>query len=128
MRIVFRVLAGLAGLLGVLIAARVWADPVTFPAALGLSGQGLLGESTVRADVAGFFGVFGILALAAAVRGEGRLLTAPALLIGVALAGRVLTAVLNGFAPETMPPMIIEVVLLAIFLSGRLWMGSRAAS
>lgn len=128
MRIVLRVLAGLAGLLGILIAARVWADPVTFPASLGLSGQGLLGESTVRADVAGFFGVFGILALAAAIRGEGRLLTAPVLLIGVALAGRLLTAVLNGFAAETAPPMIIEAVLLAIFLSGRLWMGSRQSA
>lgn len=128
MRSVFRVLAGLAGALGLLIFARIWADPVAFPATLGITGAPPLGASTIRADVAGFFGLFGALALTGAIRGEARLLTAPALLIGLALAGRLYTVAVSGFAPEMAQPMLIEVVLLAIFVAGRLWMGSRAAS
>lgn len=126
MKLIIRILAGLAGVLGVLVAGSVWANPVKFPASLGIAGAGLLGEATIRADVAGFFGVFGVLALAGAIRGEGRLFTAPALLIGLALAGRILTVALRGYAPELLQPMVIELVLLTVFLSGRLLLGSRA--
>lgn len=119
MQMVLRVLAGLAGLLGVFIALSTWADPTKFPATLGLQGVGGLGEATIRADVAGFFGTFGLLALAGAVRGEARLFTAPLLLIAIALAGRALTVVLSGFEPAMAQPMVIELVLLAIFAAGR---------
>ncbi|MBL8557101.1 MAG: hypothetical protein JNM47_00145 [Hyphomonadaceae bacterium] len=125
MNIVVRVLAGLAGLVGVLIALATWANPAGPPAALGLQGVGALGEATIRADVAGFFGTFGLLALAGAWRGEARLFTAPLLLIGLALAGRILTVIVSGYAPEMGMPMAIEVGLLAIFGAGRFLLASR---
>lgn len=128
MRIVLRVLAGLAGLLGLFIAVRVWIDPVTFPGMLGLQSVGGLGEATIRADVAGFFGMFGVLALAGAIRAEPRLLTAPALLVGLALAGRLLTIVLRGYEPAMLESIVVEVVLLAVLLAGRLLMKPRAVS
>lgn len=119
MKLVIRVLAGLAGLLGVFIALATWANPAGPPAALGLQGVGGLGEATIRADVAGFFGTFGVFALAGAVRGEARLFTAPLVLIALALAGRVLTVVMSGYAQEMGMPMAIEVGLLAVFGAGR---------
>jgi len=125
MKLVIRVLAGLAGLLGVFIALATWANPVGPPAALGLQGVGGLGEATIRADVAGFFGTFGLLALAGAVRAEARLFTAPLLLIALALAGRVLTVVMSGYEAAMGLPMMIEVGLLAVFAAGRLLLGSR---
>lgn len=125
MKLVLRVLAGLAGLLGILIALATWANPAGPPATLGLQGVGGLGEATIRADVAGFFGTFGILALAGAVRGEARLFTAPLLLIGLALAGRALTVVMSGYEAAMGLPMMIEVGLLAVFAGGRFLLGSR---
>lgn len=125
MKLVIRGLAGLAGLLGVLIALATWADPAGPPAKLGLQGVGALGEATIRADVAGFFGAFGVLALAGAIRGEARLFTAPLLLIGLALTGRIVTVVMSGYAPEMAQPMLIEVGLIAVFAAGRFLLGAR---
>lgn len=125
MKLVLRALAGLAGLLGILIALATWANPAGPPAQLGLEGVGPLGESTIRADVAGFFGAFGILALAGAVRNEARLFTGPLLLIGLALAGRLLTVALSGYAPEMAQPILIEVGLLGLFAACRFLLGAR---
>lgn len=119
MKLVIRILAGLAGALGVFIALATWANPAGPPAQLGLQGVGALGEATIRADIAGFFGTFGVMAIAGAVRGEGRLFTAPMVLIGLALAGRVITVAMSGYAPEMGLPMMIEVGLLSVFGAGR---------
>lgn len=126
MRMILRLLCGAAGLLGIGIAGSTWFDPTNFPATLGIEGVGGLGEATVRADVAGFFGVFGALALAGAIRGEGRLFTAPALLIGLALVGRLITLAVRGYEPAMLQPIVIEIVLLAIFLAARFLLGPRA--
>lgn len=125
MKLLLRVLAGAAGLVGILIALATWANPAGPPATLGLQGVGGLGEATIRADVAGFFGAFGILALAGAVRSEARLFTAPLLMIAIALAGRLLTVAMSGYEPSMALPMIIEVALLVIFAAGRVFLGSR---
>lgn len=118
-RMALRVLVGLVGVLAVLIALRLWMDPVAPAAQLGLTGNGGLGLATLRADVAGFFGAAGILSLLAAWLGQARLLTAPLLLITLALTGRLITVVVSGYAPEMLQPMVIEAVLLVILLAGR---------
>ena len=58
-------------------------------------------------------------AIAAAVRNNARLLTAPLLLIGIGLAGRLLTIALSGYDASMLQPMAAEVVLIAIFATGR---------
>lgn len=118
-RTALRVLVGLVGVLALLIALRLWIDPTAPAAQLGLTGNGLLGQATLRADVAGFFGAAGLLSLLAAWLGQARLLTAPLLLITLALTGRLITVVISGYAPEMLQPMVIEAVLLAILLAGR---------
>jgi hypothetical protein len=125
MKLVLRGLVGLAGLLALILALQFWLHPALPAARLGLSPIGDLGLATIRADMAGFFGAAGGLALFAAIRGEGRLLTAPLLMIAIALTGRVITVAVNGWSPELGQPMVIEAVLVVLFAAGRRLMGSR---
>jgi hypothetical protein len=120
---VLRVLVGVIGVLALLVAARLWIGPEAPAAALGLKADGLLGLATLRADVGGFFAAGGLFALAGAIRGEGRLLTPPAVLLGLALTGRILTVAVDGYAAPMLPPMIIEFVLVAILLIARRRLG-----
>jgi hypothetical protein len=120
---VLRALVGLIGVLALLVAARLWIGPEAPAAALGLKADGLLGLATLRADVGGFFAAGGLFALAGAIRGEGRLLTPPAVLLGLALTGRILTVAVDGYAAPMLPPMIIEFVLVAILLIARRRLG-----
>ena len=120
---VLRALVGLIGVLALLVAARLWIGPEAPAAALGLKADGLLGLATLRADVGGFVAAGGLFALAGAIRGEGRLLTPPAVLLGLALTGRILTVAVDGYAAPMLPPMIIEFVLVAILLIARRRLG-----
>ncbi|WP_304170259.1 hypothetical protein [Phenylobacterium aquaticum] len=119
MRLVLRLLLGVIGLAALMLTARLWLDPAMAGAKLGVSATGPLGLATLRADLAGFFGVVGGLTLAAAIRADARLLTAPMLLIGAALAGRVITVLVQGLQPEMVGPMVVEAVLVVILAFGR---------
>lgn len=118
-RTVLRGLIGLVGVLGLLLALQLWLNPAGPAAKLGLAVTGPLGLATIRADLGGFFAGAGLLALMAAVHSHARLLTAPLLLISLALAGRIVTLVLNGLTPDMVQPMVIEAVLLVILSLGR---------
>jgi hypothetical protein len=122
-QLIVRILVGLIGALAVLLALRIWIAPAAVGEMLGLVGMGGLGRATLRADVGGFFGAAGIMALAAAVRNDRRLLTAPLVIIGLALTGRVITRFVDGPTPAQVPPMIIEAVLVVILAGGRRILG-----
>lgn len=125
MKLVIRGAVGLAGVLALLLALQFWLHPATPAAKLGLSPIGALGLATIRADMAGFFGAAGGFALFAAIRAEGRLLTAPLAMIAIALTGRVITVAVQGWSPDLGLPMIVEAVLLVLFAAGRRLLGSR---
>lgn len=118
MKLVLRIVVGIAGLLGLLVAARLWMAPADLAAQLGVAPTGPLGLATLRADMGGFFAGGGAFALAAAIKGRGGILLPSVALIGLALAGRLVTVAMNGFSPEMGPPMAIEAVLLVLFAAG----------
>ena len=118
MQVALRVVIGLIGAVGALVLLLLWVDPAKIAAGLGLVGQGWQGQSTLRSDVAGFFGGAGLLSLASAVRNDRRLLVAPLLLIAIALAGRFVTIALDGWSSAAIPSIVVEAVLLAIYLAG----------
>jgi hypothetical protein len=120
MQMALRVVVGVIGLLGVLIAARMWMAPAEAAGQLGIAAQGPLGIASIRADMAGFFGGAGLLALLAAVRNRSALLLAPLLLIAIALSGRLLTVAQNGYTEDMAVPIAVEAVLLAVFAVGRI--------
>jgi len=119
MRRISRVMVGLVGLLAVLGAVQVWVSPAAFAGRLGLSAADSLGLATLRADLGGFFGVAGALALAAALRDRRSLLIAPLIALAIALVGRLVTLAIAGYSPNMLAPIIVEAVLLAILALGR---------
>ena len=118
-RTILRLLIGLVGLLALLVAIRLWIDPARVGAILGLASNGPAGAATLRADVAGFFAGAGLFSLAAALRTDRQSLVVPLALIGLALAGRLLNAVLLGLPAQQYPLVAIEAALVILFLAGR---------
>jgi len=122
---VLRALVGVVGALALVLALRLWIDPAAAAANLGLMGRGALGLASLRADVGGFFAVAGLLSLLGAVRMDGRLLTAPALLAGLAITGRLITVVQAGLTPDQVMPIVVEAVLVVVLVAGRRAFGVR---
>ncbi len=122
MQLVLRALVGIAGLLGLLVAARIWMAPADVAGQLGVAAASPLGLATIRADMGGFFGAGGLFALAAAIKARGGILLPSVVLIGLALTGRLIAVAMNGYVPEMGPPMAIEAVLLILFVAGWKWL------
>ena len=118
MQLVLRAFVGIAGLLGLLVAARIWMAPAEVAGQLGVAAASPLGLATIRADMGGFFGAGGLFAMVAAIRARGDMLLPSIVLIGLALTGRLVAIVMNGFVPEMGPPIMIEAALLVLFVSG----------
>lgn len=123
-----RIVLGAIGLLSLLLAARIWADPLSVAAQFGLLVNGALGQATLRADVAGLFAATGGLSVLAAVRGDGGVLLGPVCLIGAALAGRLLNLVTAGFTLNQAAPILIEVLILVVLVTGFRGLKKAAAS
>ena len=125
LRLLPRLLVGALGVLALIGALRIWIDPAIPAATLGLSPIGGLGLATLRADVGGFFAGMGAFALAAAIRNDRRLVTAPLVLVSLALTGRLITAGIEGLAPEMVLPITVEAVLAVLLALGRRTLGTR---
>jgi hypothetical protein len=125
---IVRIVIGLIGAFAIFMAVRFWIDPVGAGAGLGISGQGILGVATLRADFGSIFAVAAILSLAGAIRNDGRFLTAPILLFATALLGRFLTVFLSGLTPSEVQPMVVEAVLVVLLAAGRQSLGVTAKS
>ena len=119
MGLIVRILVGVAGGLAVVVAFGFWINPDLLAVKFGVAPQGLLGLSTLRADFGALFAATGAFAIAAAVRNNARLLTAPLVLIGIGFAGRLLTIVLSGYDASMLQPMSVEIVLILLFAAGR---------
>jgi hypothetical protein len=119
MKMVVRAIVGLLGVLALVMAAAFWVNPGLGAARLGVSALNALGFASLRADMGGFFAVAGVLSLAGAVGDNARLLTAPLLLVALALVARIATAALSGYTAEMAPPLVVEAVLVAVLALGR---------
>lgn len=125
MQLLVRIVVGVVGLLGILLAARFLQDPTAPAATLGVTSANALGIATLRGDFAGFFGICGVFALAGAIRNFAALVTAPLLAIAIALAGRVVSYALDGGGWPSVQPMLVELTLLIVFALGRLTFAGR---
>ena len=115
---ILRVLIGLTGLLYITLTLGFLLDPAQAAARLGIGAIAPLGMATLRGDFIGFFGTIGILALLGAVRNEARYYIAPLMLVGMTLAGRLITVAASGFDATMGPPMLVEAVTVALLLLG----------
>lgn len=110
-----RILVGLAGAAGIAAAIAFWLHPDTTAHGVGLAIANATGSATVRADMAGFFGASGVFALLAASRNDGRYAFVVLVLMVFALGGRLINIAPSGYTPALLPPMIVEIVVIALF-------------
>ena len=118
MRNVVRGLAGLLGLFNLVVAAGFLFNTEKSGAGFFLKADGIQGIATMRADMTSFFGIAAICALYAALKGRGQPLIVPALLFGMALAGRFISIAIDGAAPTAFMPMVIEAIMIAVSVAG----------
>lgn len=128
MIVITRILIGAAGALFVLLALNFLFNTDAAAASVGLDVSTLAGRGTVRADMAGYFLSGGLISLYAAIKNNGGYLWPAMLLLITAFSGRVLTIIINGYEPASLPPMVIEAVLIALITyAQRNWNKDKAA-
>jgi hypothetical protein len=116
---ILRIAVAATGALLLFLALVAWTDPARLGGKLGIGAATALGMATLRADLGAFFATAGGLALLAAARRAPGLLTAPLLLVALALAGRCLALAVTPFDSAMIPPMVAEAVMVAVFAAGR---------
>ncbi|MBY0520405.1 MAG: hypothetical protein K2P79_08280 [Sphingomonas sp.] len=110
------------GVLSLINFAAVWFALDRVTKILGTPAPTALAESTLRGDLGALFGMFGVIAILAAVRDDRRLLLAPILLPALAVAGRLLSYVQSP-TPAAIPLMAVEAVVLVGVLLARTRIG-----
>ncbi|MBX9858258.1 MAG: hypothetical protein K2Y20_01540 [Sphingomonas sp.] len=111
-----------AGVLALINFAAVWFALDRVTKVLGVAAPTALAESTLRGDLGALFGMFGVMAILAAVRDDRRLLLAPILLPALAVAGRLLTYVQSP-TPAAVPLIAVEAAVLVGVLLARTRIG-----
>ena len=119
LRKLVRVAIALLGLFLTALALFFLMEPVVAGATLGIGWIEPYGLATLRGDFVGFFGVAGILTVVGAYRRDPQYLIAPLLLMVLALAGRLLTFLTNGFDHTMWTPIVIEAVIIKFLILGR---------
>lgn len=91
-------------------------SPDRFVDRLGVDAAGLVGLSTIRSVVGGVLLSSGAMILLG-IRGKNTAwLLAVALVMGVLSVGRAVGLVADGFSAETVRPLVVELVLMALAL------------
>jgi hypothetical protein len=116
MTIVLRIVLGLLGVMFVFIGMQFLFNPVTMGADFGLQPIGNGGLSTIRADMTAFFWVAGGALLIGAWTQRATLFYVTAALMGITLAGRCLSLVLDGSYEGFAAPMVVEGLTVALCL------------
>lgn len=114
-----RILVGLMALFFLAMGLQFWFALDAGAAQFQIEAANALGRASIRADFGAFFLSFSLFCGYAAWKQCGAAAAAAALLFGLALAGRLVTILLEGAAPGAVPPMVIEAVSVAILLWAR---------
>jgi hypothetical protein len=120
MRFVLTALAMIGGIVFVLIGLGFFFQPQTAGASFALLPDGIPGLAVMRADMTAFFLVGGGCMIWGAWKRNGELLLVPAALFGIAFAGRLVTAVVDGTTPQFWLPMLAEAATVIVT-----WLASR---
>ena len=109
---------GLVALFNGLIGLGFLLNPSKMATEFALSPIGTQGMATMRADFPAFFLTGAIFSMIGAWRADPKPLLVPLMLLALAFFGRFVSIALDGIAPTTVPPMIVEAVMLAILAVG----------
>ncbi len=114
-----RALVAILGLGSLFVGVSLWANQDEAIKQFAVQALNLVGRATIRADNAGLFIGMGVMMLFAARQASRSWALAAAVMASSALAGRIVTIALDGTGPGTWPPMIVEVVSIAILVWAR---------
>ena len=108
MRFVLTALAMIGGIVFTMIGLGFFFQPQSTGASFTLLPDGIPGLAVLRADLTAFFVVGGVCMIWGAWKRNGELLLVPAALFGIAFAGRLVTALVDGATPQFWLPMLAE--------------------
>ena len=114
MKRTMQILVGMVGLLNFLIGLGFLFNPSKMATEFALSPLGTQGMATMRADFPAFFLTGAIFSLIGAWRADRTPLLVPLMLLTFALLGRFVSIALDGTAPTTVPPIIIEAAMIGL--------------
>ena len=118
-----RIAVALVGLFSLAMGLMAFAQPVQLGEMLGLGALSPLGGNSLRADLGAFFLASALAALLALFAGRAQWMWGAAALFGLAVIGRLLGVAVVG-APEcVVPPIVIELVLVALAVFGAKTLG-----
>jgi hypothetical protein len=120
MRFVLTALAMIGGIVFVLVGLGFFFQPETTAASFALLPDGTPGLAVLRADMTALFIVGGGCMIWGAWKRNGELLLVPAALFGIAFAGRLVTALVDGVTPQFWLPMLAEGATVVVT-----WLASR---
>lgn len=115
---IVRIALLLTGGLTLPLAAGFLLAPARAALRLGLEASGPVGMSTLRGDFLGIFVMIGGSAIYAAVRNRSDVLIIPLVMLSVIIAGRLVSAVLDGSGRDALPLIAAEVMMLAVVVLG----------
>ena len=118
MRFVLTALAMIGGIVFTLVGLGFLFEPESTGAGFSLVPNGAPGLAVLRADMTAFFVVGGVCMIWGAWKRNGELLLVPAALFGIAFAGRLVSAIVDGATPGFWLPMLIEAATVAVNLLG----------
>lgn len=126
MKMIIRILTAALGVVALLAVAALWVHPDRGAQSFSLVLNGAAGRSVVRAELAGLFLALGILSLLAAAYQNRDYARAALMLTAAVLLGRVINWIMSGMAPSLLPPVGLELVMIAVYYSGgRMWTAKR---
>ena len=120
-----RIVVALVALFNIVLGLGFLIDPAGSALNFFLAPLGTQGMATLRADMTAFFLVGGGSALLGAWRIDPRPLIVPLALLGIAIAGRIVSLIAEGAPATAFPPMVAEAVMIIILIAGcRLFAGA----
>ena len=113
---VLRALAGLIGLLLLLMGLSLLFTPARQAAQFAVFPSGNAGLSTLRGDLGGLFLGMGAFALLGAIRASSRWLSVTAVFLGLIAFGRIVNLSFDGRSSEGTQALVLELGLIAVLL------------
>lgn len=114
-----QILVGLFALFFLAMGLLFWFSLDSQAAGFAVAPDNILGRASIRADFGGFFLTGGLLAAYAALKRHGGAALVGALMLMLALTGRIISLLLDGPAPGGISPMVVELVSATLLLWAR---------
>ncbi|OCC25450.1 hypothetical protein MB02_02030 [Croceicoccus estronivorus] len=119
MRLAITALVFLSGLFFILLGLSFLFQPSVTVSSFGLSADGPVGLATLRADLFPFFTFLGVCMIWGAWKRRGDLLLLPAIVLLLALIGRLVSGVLDGAGDNFIGAALIEAGMVVLLFLAR---------